>query len=271
MVFMQLGLAVGLFRASAGLAGLGLWSTGAPERRHSPVMAVLVFLQLATAVACRSTGALILLVLGIFVMFVTRWSRNYVVLFAVLLIPSAYVLSRTAAGWNGEVATDVAHSLAGSRRSESLDFRLHNEEKIAEHANQRPFFGWGGYSRAFPLDANGQCTWTPDSLWIIAFGTYGAVGLAALCALVLPIPALLLRVGPAAWARPEFAGAAIFSVLLMIYMLDNLVNNMPNPLFLVGLGGISGLAVAKRVPSTTAHNAGPSAWLPAEAQLARFL
>ena len=45
-----------------------------------------------------------------------------------------------------------------------------------------------------------------------------------------------------AWRDPAFAGVIVFGLQLPLYALDNLLNNMPDPLFLLGLGGLTTLA-----------------------------
>lgn len=242
MVFMEHGLALALFMTSAALAGLWLWYTGSIKRIGSVPMLLLLVPLWCTTLLCRSTGASILLLLGTMCLFLSKWIRTNILLLALMLIQPGYILARTAMNWNPEDLHNAAMAVAGPARAQSLDFRFYNEKLITAKALERPWFGWGGYARSFPLDAWGQCRWTPDSLWIILLGTYGAVGLGAVIALSLPIVVLLIKANPRMWGQPEFTGVAVFIVLLLLYGIDNLVNAMPNPIFLLGLGGLSSLA-----------------------------
>jgi len=53
---------------------------------------------------------------------------------------------------------------------------------------------------------------------------------------------LLLRYYPArSWMHPQIAPAVVLCVLLGLYMVDNLLNAMINPIFMVASGGITGL------------------------------
>jgi hypothetical protein len=43
------------------------------------------------------------------------------------------------------------------------------------------------------------------------------------------------------------AGVACFSILITLHALDNLMNAMLNPLFILGLGGLAGIVAASPV------------------------
>jgi hypothetical protein len=245
MVFMQHGIAVGFFMTSASLAGLWLWYSGALRQVLGIPVALFLPILWTTTIFCRSTGALILLAAGTAVILLTRWLRTSLLIFALALLPPLYVASRTIAQWNGEGLTDISRKYVGGDRSESLEFRFDNEKMIVDRSMKRPLFGWGGYARAFPLDDVGHTAWVPDSLWIVTFGTYGAVGLVALLMLQAPVLVLLVRLRSAVWRNPQASGVAVFAVLLLLFAIDNMLNAMPNPIFILGLGGMSGLAAAR--------------------------
>jgi hypothetical protein len=258
MVFMEHGLALALFMTAASLAGLWLWQTGALRKLGKyPVSWLLVPLW-GTTIACQSGGALVFLAVGSACLLMCRWLRSSLAFFVILLLPFAYLTARIAWQWDGQDLVQAAQQVSGADRAQSLDFRIQNERVITEKAKKHLLFGWGGYGRPFILDENGNCTFTPDSLWIITFGTYGLVGLAALYALVAPIAYLHLRLNKVFWSHPEMVGVSVFSVLLVLYSMDNLMNNMPNPLFLLGLGGISGMAAARVIPLSETVPAAPS-------------
>ncbi|MCH8024811.1 MAG: hypothetical protein IIB43_08900 [Candidatus Marinimicrobia bacterium] len=69
---------------------------------------------------------------------------------------------------------------------------------------------------------------------------------ANLCVQLLPAILLVWRVPAAPWAWPAFAPTAAIVVLLVLFATDNLLNAMPNPVFVTCAGGIGGLACRLR-------------------------
>jgi hypothetical protein len=121
---------------------------------------------------------------------------------------------------------------------------------IALRAMERPKFGWGGYSRYLVKDVHGRILSTPDSLWVIALGDSGILGEVALLSLLLPIAVLLVKLRGSRWGDPALAGVGAAAIMMILYSYDNLLNNMINPLFLLGLGGLSGLAATTKPVSS---------------------
>ncbi len=246
MVFMEHGLAVAMYMTTATIAGVWLWRTGAVREIYGFPIAWFVLPLLATTVMLKSAAALLFLMTGLATLIVGQMFRTRLLLAALMLIPAIYVTARIVGEWDApEVVAKVRES-AGADRAQSFEFRLQNERLIAERAERQPTFGWGLFGRAFVKNSRGQITSTPDSLWIIALGQTGLVGLIALGALMIPVAVVLLRLQLSAWTDPKYVGLIVGSVLLALYALDNLLNNMPNPIFLLALGGITGL-IAKPV------------------------
>jgi hypothetical protein len=259
MVFMEHGLALALFMVAASLAGLWLWRTGAIKKVWKFDVKWLLIPLWGTTILCQSGGATACLAVGAACLYLCKWMRSSLVYLLIMVLPMVYLTARIAYGWDGQDLVKMAEQVSGADRAQSLGFRVLNERAIMEKAKQRLGFGWGGYGRPFILDEYGNCIFTPDSLWIITFGTYGLTGLAALYALVLPIAVLHARLSAALWSHPAMVGVCVFSVLLVLYSIDNLMNNMPNPLFLLGLGGLSGMAAAAGVSMIDADSRATSA------------
>ena len=96
MVFMQHGLELGLWMSAACLAGYWLWRAGLWQRLALPEALArrpgLTLVGLAaTTVACKSTGAIVLGVVGAAVLHYGRSWRSPNFLIALMLVPAAYV------------------------------------------------------------------------------------------------------------------------------------------------------------------------------------
>lgn len=242
MVFMEHGLMVGMWMVSASLAGLWLYRTGALRQLGGCSMRWLVPALTVTAVMCRSTGAVALYILGAAALLVTQKLKSSLVILLLLSLPVGYLATRSTEFWSGQNLVDFIARNLSEDRAASIQFRFSNENILSKKALQHPVFGWGGWGRARVYDDDGRDVSVTDGLWIIAFGQYGLLGLAALTAAVLLPVVRLLRLCPArTWSSPEVAPAAVLAVLLMLYMIDNLLNAMINPIFMVAAGGLAGL------------------------------
>jgi hypothetical protein len=264
MVFMEHGLMVGMWMASASLVALWLFCTGALKELRGCSMGWLVPVLTFTAVMCRSTGAIALYIMGASVLLATRKLKSGIAILLLLSLPVGYLATRSTGIWSGDNLVRLISENLSQDRAASIDFRFKNENILSEKALQQPVFGWGGWGRARVYDAEGNDVSVTDGLWIIVFGQYGLVGLAAFSSAVL-LPVLrLLRLYPARqWSSPAVGPAAVLAVLLVIYMIDNLLNAMINPIFMVAAGGLAGL-----VPQE--HGATVALGAPAAAPAAQY-
>ena len=81
-----------------------------------------------------------------------------------------------------------------------------------------------------------------DGLWIITLGQFGKLGLASLTLTVI-LPALVFwkKIPLRFWDHPAVAPGAAMAFMLLLHMVDNLLNGMLNPLFMIGFGGVSAI------------------------------
>jgi hypothetical protein len=247
MVFMKHGLMCGMWMASGAVAGLRLWQARSIPGKI-PRIGVSTWLVVAgliiTLVLCKSFGALVLMILGGAVIpFVARF-RVMLPIVIICAVPSFYMLSRGSGWWDAENLIAASLAISNEERSESLAFRLKNENVLIEKALLRPVFGWGGWKRSFIFNASGVAISVPDGLWIVAFGQNGLFGLTALTLTLLLPQILFLKTFPASvWRQTAVASIAPLSVLLGLFMIDNLFNDMFNPAMLLSAGGITGLYI----------------------------
>ena len=243
-VFMEHGLMVGAWMTAAALIGVWLWKSGAIKQLWGIPIKWLVAALLVTGVLVKSTGAVVLLAMGIVVLFVSKWFRTSLLLLVLVVAISSYLYVGVTGTFTGDQIVSVVAEKLDPERASSLKFRFDNEEILSDKARQRMVFGWGGWGRNRVYNDRGDDISTTDSLWILAFGINGAVGVISLTAsLLLPVLGFLLRYPATLWHHRKLAPAAAIAVLLALYMLDCVLNAMVNPIYALAAGGIAGLAL----------------------------
>ncbi len=250
MVFMQHGLAVGMFMISASLAGIWLWKTRSVHKVQGIPIAVLLVPLLIVTIAIKSLGALILLAVGLMALAATRYARTRALLIVLAIMPPLYIAARGFLGWSGRDLTAIA-SLVSADRAASLEHRMVNEDMLTNKAKQKMLFGWASWGGSRVYNEEGKDISTTDGMWIVAFGNYGVVGLSAFMLFIaLPAWVLLRRARAPAWASSQMAPAAICATLLLLYSIDNVLNAMINPIFVLMAGGVGGLVFGARTASS---------------------
>jgi hypothetical protein len=248
MVFMQHGLALGLFISSAALVATWMWWAGGLSPRRPAgtegggQSGYIPLVLLLTNVLVKSTGAFALGCGGGAVLWLARATGSRWWLLLLTAVPVAYVAARATGEWSGnDVVTFIAENV-GADRASSLKFRFDNEDLLAERATLRPAFGWGGWGRARVFDEEtGRDQTTTDGYWIIVLGDRGGFGLAALgAALLLPVVRFAFLFPPARWDR-RAAPAAALTVVLALWTIDSLLNAMLVPIYIVIAGAVTGL------------------------------
>ena len=257
MVFMHHGLMVGLWMAAATLAGFALWTGGVARRVLGlPLWIVVPFLFVVTML-CKSLGAIVLLGAGIASLVSMRSLRFSLPVAILLCLPFVWVGARIAGVWDWSGISRLTGSIE-AQRSESLQYRIHAEDVLLERALEQPVLGWGGWDRSRPAtdrpSSRSQETIATDSLWIITIGRYGLVGLAmVMLALAVPVVTLWRRQPPRLWdADRRSVVAWALGLVLLVYAIDSVFNDMENPVYLLVAGGLAGLAA---VPARRAHAA----------------
>jgi len=246
IVFMQHGLAVGMFMTTTTI--LAIWAASAKSIRIPWwVLAPL----LVTTVLCRSLLAMVLLPVGLGALYITRLIPTRVLLIALILVPPIYVIARASNQYNAEGLVKLVKSFAGEERASSLETRLDNEDRLVERALQRPMFGWAFSGKFLIYDANGKNLTVPDGFWVIALGRNGLLGLvSAMLAILLPVMLFTYRFPARTWHSPGLAPAAAMAVILALHMIDNLMNAMLSPFFVLMMGAVSSFvdAAPRAVP-----------------------
>ena len=258
MVFMDHGLMVATFMTFAALMAGWLWYSGVRRHLFGVSLGIIAVCLIVIAVLCKSAMAIGLLVLGIGTLWLLRQTGWRVVLMLLLAIAPAYLFGRATGVLSKPFLIDVAGTVAGEARAQSLEFRLNEETPLYERAMQRPVFGWGGWNRSRRIDPDedprGQRMQVTDSLWIVALGRNGYVGLVSVMGTLLLIPTLLFWLLPRRQlVEPPGAVATGVTLLVVLFAVDSLLNAMLNPIYLIALGG-AGTLVQQRVRGLASHS-----------------
>lgn len=234
VVFLQHGLAVGMWMVAASVAATTLWRARRLPRFPGAAPAVTALTLGATAVLCKSLGAILLMVLGSAVALTSVRTRTTILVAGLILLAPVYLLLRLTTDWGLESVVETTRELEKDR-AYSLQARLKSDLMLRDHAMERPWFGWGGWNRL----RLGMSQLTPDSLWAIILAQRGLVGLSSYFAILALMPMLALsrirsRPGDAAMLPDVTA----LIVILTLYTFDCLMNAMVNPVFMIVAGAI---------------------------------
>ncbi|MGV8954714.1 MAG: hypothetical protein ACOH2M_26690 [Cypionkella sp.] len=222
VVFLPHGLWVAFFALMALMAAVIRFPAVAAEDR--PKAALLVGYLLLMLFICKSAGPMIYAVLLTPLIWFAPYRVQVLVAAGLAAIVVSYPILRSA----HLVPLDQILSFArgfSADRAYSLQFRIENEELLLARAQERPWFGWGGFGRAFLHDPiTGEMTTIADGAWVILLGTSGWLGYISEFGLTaLP----LLALGREALARH---GAEIgrYSAGLGLILAANMVDLLPN-------------------------------------------
>jgi len=244
VVFMQHGLMVGLWMMTAALVGFWLWQTGALKKFQGRNMKTLVIVLIIAFLLCRSTGAYSLFAMALIVLFCAKQFKTSLPLLLIIGYIIFYLYLAASGQFSSAEVISFITQLFGEERASSLAFRFRNEEILGDKARLRFLFGWGDSGGNRVYNEYGDDVSVTDSLWIIAFGVNGVVGLVSLfSSLLIPVVALCFKYPARTWSNPKVAPAAILGITLAMYAFDSVLNAMTNPIFMLIAGGISGLVL----------------------------
>ncbi len=238
-VFMQHGLMVGMWMCMTGLVAWWMWLNKGLRQVWRMPMGVVAVTILATAIMCKSFGAVILLGMGMAALWMARNLKTLVPLYVLLILAPLYMGTRLGGVWSGRDMLTASSSVGSEERSDSLKSRLNSEDQFIRAGWQKPIFGFRGWYNTMELWDRKAKGAIPDALWMIEFTGEGFFGLTALTLfLLLPPLRVLLRIRPSHLKDPEAAAAVALAGVCILYMLDNLYNGMVNPIFALGAGAI---------------------------------
>ena len=245
VVFLQHGLWLAIFLATAALAALALWRE---EREHGRrTRWGFAGLYLAAVLAlCHSSGALVEFLLLLPVLLFLPIRGQLIIASVVVLIIMGYPALRGANLIPTEQVVSFVKANLNAERAQSLQFRLRNEDVLLNRADEKPLVGWGGWGRSFLYDSYGKRTTVTDGMWIIVIGGLGWLGYIGTFGL-LGVPILLLAL------RQRRMDISFATAGLVLVLTANLMDMIPNAtltpvtwLIAGALAGRCGLQVAAR-------------------------
>lgn len=246
-VFMQHGLAVGAWMMAALLVGIWLWRTNAVGRIFNLSLGLTIPALLITFLLLRSTGAYGLFALGLILLYTGVVLRTAIPVYLIISGVFIYLyLNIFTESYMTDQVIDYLSGFLPPDRVASLEFRFNNEELLVDRAREQFLLGWGGWGRALIYDDQGNQTTVQDSLWIIAFGHHGILGLTSLyTSLLLPVVSVFTtKCPPRLWDKKEYAAVAVLAITLLIYAIDCLLNAMINPIYILICGGLTGYVLS---------------------------
>jgi len=222
VVFLPHGLWVAFFAFMALAAAVTLFRHVAPEAR--PKALVVMLYLAAMLVLCRSAGPLVYALGMVPLILLVPVRLQLVIAAGLAVLVVTYPVLRGAHLVPIDQILAFADTLS-PERAYSLRFRIENDEILLARAQERPWFGWGGYGRAFTHDQiTGRQLNIADGAWVILMGTYGWVGYVAEFGLfVLP----LVLLGREALRQPKAALSPWVGAVALI-LGANMIDLLPN-------------------------------------------
>lgn len=255
IVFMNHGLMVALWMAVSATVMLWLWRGKALKGWAEIPQAIASLCLFGAALLCKSANGWFFMALGILALAYFRRTESTLAFRLLLLAVPAYIALRISDILTVAPLQSLASTFFDADRTDSLGWRLLQENLFAAHARARPWFGWGGYDRFWPVDpATGErLIQMVDSFWIITYSCSGLVGLgSAYLALGLgPWRVLGLygrgeRRGMAALADSYELDAVLLSLVVCFFMLDSLLNSMFFPVYILCSGALTSQCLSRR-------------------------
>jgi hypothetical protein len=221
VVFFSHGLVLAFFTSLAVLCAFIVIRTRGRLFRFDPRF-VAAYLG-GLLVLCKSLGPLLYGIIVAPVILFTR-PRTWVKLAcAVSLVLCAYPLLRLHDLAPTDIMSNIATKISADRDA-SLQTRLANEDLLLAKAVQKPWFGWGAWSRNRVFDKwTGKDISVTDGTWIIYFGVYGWIGYLSMFGLL----AISLFQANRAIGR-DLSPANVTLGGLALLLMVSLINCIPN-------------------------------------------
>jgi hypothetical protein len=257
MVFMQHGLVVGIWMMTVTIVALWMWKAKALYSLWGFPFLWLLLSLVVTFVLIKSSGALLLLIIGVGILYISQWRQTRLPLLILVGSICFYLWLAVTGSINHDAIVSWMSHFFSYERVGSLQFRFDNENLLREKAFERLIFGWGGWgrSRVYQESWDGEIVdvSVTDSLWIIVFGEHGLVGLISLfSALLLPVVYFAGFSYPVkTWFSAKVAPAGALAISLALFVINCLLNAHFLPVYPTISGALAGLILSRNVSPTS--------------------
>lgn len=244
IVFTQHGLSLSLWMAMASTVTFWLWKTRRVSRMHGFSLAAVSLAIIVFTVLCKSGNGWFFLGLGIVTALAYERTRSVRVLRWIMAVILLYLVVRLTNWITIESVRSFADIVFDEERVDSLFWRLRQEDLFGAKAYERPWFGWGGYARGWPVNplTGERLIEMVDSLWVILFNFYGFLGLWS----------VFLALGIAPWRTlaavkrsslhdqdPYLVDAIVLSLVVVFFLFDSLLNAGQGPVYILCSGALA--------------------------------
>jgi len=239
LVFFKHGLLLAFWMASASIAALWIWKDDKSVKIRNIQMKTIALILMVFTILCKSAGPISYMIMGTFIVLFIKKEKIPRLLLLFLLIIPVYIYTRANNIVSVATIGDYFARVFDPERIHSLLFRLRQEDIVSSKAFQQFFWGWGGYNRGRAIDpATGSIIEILDSLWIIVFSTFGAIGLISVYTSMLIGPIKVLS--NKKLLRSISIYPVIISSLVIFYMVDTLINGGGNSTYALFSGALLG-------------------------------
>ena len=236
IVFLEHGLMVSLWMAVAFMVTYWFWRTKQFSRVFGIPAVLATAMLLLAGIFCRSANGWFFLAAGLTAFtFYRRTKKARIFRYMMALIP-LYIIVRIMNVIPAESIEYMAGLFFDDERVGSLAWRLMQEGLFGSRALERPFLGWGGYGRGWPVDptTGERMIRMVDAFWVVIFSSFGFVGLSSVY--------IALGIGPWCALRKltPSIDEIVLSLMVIFYMIDTLFNGMINPIYFLATGALVG-------------------------------
>ena len=131
------GLMVGLFMMTATLTAIWLWQAKVVKKIWCIPIEWVSIILLITFILIKSTGAYVLMLVGLIILFCAKSIRTSLPLLLLMFAIVAYLAIAVSGNFNGENLVSFAGDNISPERAQSLEYRFDNEEILGDEPEKR--------------------------------------------------------------------------------------------------------------------------------------
>lgn len=237
-------LSLGMFFSATSLLSLWMYIHGKLRPVGSIPAGVFVILPLAGLICSMSLGPWAIFAMGLGFLILRAQTRLRGVMAIPVILVALWMGARYSGLSDGEWLVSWAKMAASAERAESLEYRVSAETLLLDHAQQRPWFGWGGWARNQVFRESGRNVFANDALWVIIVGRHGLFGVIFFY-LWWTWPVFLSQRRE---LRPDDDPVlTTLLVLIALEALNTLFNGVMSPLMVFLAGGTTSALLSTRV------------------------